>query len=337
VGELRSFYAILSGDYEGLALEELKAILEVESKSYVIEHVFEGVAVFKAVLEDPGVVVSRAGYVREVGELVTVGSDHLEPSWVKEVAQALRGGSVRVEVSRYKGYGFYSELDLVRMLSGLGVRCSLDSDRVLRVMVTEGVSVAGVRLASREAGGFADRMPRRRPYFKPGTLSPKLSRLFVNLSRLRRGGVFLDPFCGVGGFAIEACLLGASRVICGDIDGEATLGALKNLEHYGCNVSLVARSNSMAIPLADESVDAIATDPPYGRSASTKGVGYEELALEFLREARRVLRRGGYVVYAGPYERSPWVIARRVGLEVVSRHHMFVHGSLVREVVVARV
>ena len=336
MAELRSYYAMLSGDYEGLALEELKAILEVESRGYSIDHILEGVVVFKAVIGDPGVIVSRAGYIREVGELITVGSEDLELWWVREVARAVGGRSVRVEASRYKGYGPFSEPELIKTLASLGVNCKLDGNVVLRVIRTEGVTVAGVRLAAKEPGSFAGRMPRKRPFFKPGTLSPKLSRLFVNLSRLRRGDVFLDPFCGVGGFALEACLLGASKVICSDIDREAVIGALENLRHYACHSTVAIHSNSAMTPLAGETVDAIATDPPYGRSTTTKGAGYEELTLAFLEEAKRVLKKGRYLVYAGPYERNPWILARRVGLEVLGRYHMFVHGSLVREVVVAR-
>ncbi len=337
MAELKTYYAMLSGDHEGLAFEELKAILDVESKGYSVEQFFEGVVVFKASIEDPSVIVSRAGYVREVGELITIGSESLESSWVREVAEVLGDRRVKVEVSRYKGYGAFSEPELVKTLVSQGIKCSLRSDTLLRVIATEGVTIVGLRLAAREPGSFTCRMPRKRPFFKPGTLSPKLSRLLVNLSRLRRGDVFLDPFCGIGGFALEACLLGASKIICGDIDREAVVGALGNLRYYACNATLTIQSNSMRIPLADETVDAIATDPPYGRSTATKGVSYEELVLAFLEEARRVLKKGRYLVYAGPYEKKPWTLAREVGLEVVSRYHMFVHGSLVREIVVARV
>ncbi len=333
---MKSYYVLLSGAYEGLALEELRAILEVESRGYELIHYLEGVALFKADLEDPSIVVNRAGYVREIGLLITVGSQDLESEWVREVAGMLRDRIVRVEATRYKGYGSFSEPDLVKALINLGVRCSLKGDTVLRVTSTEGVTVVGIRIASREPNVFIDRMPRRRPVFKPGTLTPQLSRLFVNLSRLRRGDVFLDPFCGVGGFALEACSLGASKIICGDIDREIARGALENLKHYSCHQALVITANSTKTPLASETIDAIATDPPYGRSATTKGLSYEELTIGFLEEAKRVLRKGRYVVYAGPHNRKPWILARDVGLEVVGRYQMFVHGSLVREIVIAR-
>mgnify|MGYP001770622702 CR=1 FL=1 len=333
---MKSYYAILSGEHEGLALEELKAILDVESRSYRVTSVLEGLALFEADIEDPRVIVSRAAYVKEVGLLITVGSQSIEDEWFRELAYSLKGYVVRVEATRYKGYGLIPENELVKKLVEHGVKCSLKGELTLRLFSTEGVLVAGIKIYSREPGSFDDRTPSKRPAFKPGTLTPQISRLLVNLSRLRRGGVFLDPFCGVGGIAIEACLLGASTVICGDLDWSASTGALRNLEFYGCTSSLVTRANAKNLPLVDGFVDAIATDPPYGRLSSIKGFNYEELIQGFLEEARRVLRKGGYVVYAGPYERRPWILALNTGLEVIARYHMFVHGSLVREVVIAR-
>ncbi|MFN4046743.1 MAG: TRM11 family SAM-dependent methyltransferase, partial [Acidilobaceae archaeon] len=96
------------------------------------------------------------------------------------------------------------------------------------------------------------------------------------------------------------------------------------------------RGDATWAPIAPGVVDAIATDPPYGRLTSTGGRDYSGLVLGFLEEAARVARRGSYIVYAGPHHYSPWRLALQAGLEVVSRHHMFVHGSLTREVVVAR-
>jgi tRNA (guanine10-N2)-dimethyltransferase len=159
----------------------------------------------------------------------------------------------------------------------------------------------------------------------------------VNLSRLRPGMVYLDPFCGTGGFAIEACLLGAGRVECGDVDWEMASGSILNLERY-CprGVWGVFAWNAARLPVAPGSVDAVATDPPYGRSTSTRRMGYRRLVSMFLERAREAVRSGGYIVYAGPAERRPQDLARAAGLEVVAYAETFVHGSLTRGVVVAR-
>lgn len=206
----------------------------------------------------------------------------------------------------------------------------------MHVIAAEGLITVGLPIERASRRELLERRPRRRPFFKPGTLDPQVSRLFVNLSRARKGSTFFDPFCGAGGFAIEACQIGAS-VICGDLDWRSSLGARLNLDSFGCGSSLALISDATSMPLTCSSVEAIATDPPYGRSSSTMKRGYADLVSSFLGEAKRVAVKGSYVVFAGPYEASPWEIARREGLEVRGRFHMFVHGTLVREVVVARV
>ncbi|WP_062662301.1 hypothetical protein [Aeropyrum camini] len=154
----------------------------------------------------------------------------------------------------------------------------------LRIFATEGALMLGVALSRLEGKGFMERSPGRRPFFKPGPLSPRLSRAFVNLSRLRVGGYFADPFCGTGGFAIEACIVGASRIACGDLDWAMVRGGPANLSKY-CppGVWFYSAWNAARLPLSGDSVDSIATDPPYGRSTTTGRMGYQALTREFVK------------------------------------------------------
>jgi SAM-dependent methyltransferase len=106
------------------------------------------------------------------------------------------------------------------------------------------------------------------------------ARLLVNLAARRPAGVLLDPFAGAGGIVIEA--LGAGwRVISADVDPAVRHG----LAHQGA-AHVVA--DARRLPLADASVDAVATEPPYDRGAG-------ELVTEALAELRRVLRVGGRI------------------------------------------
>ncbi len=339
------YYAILSGEHPRLPVAELEAILEVESDSYRVVMHLDGLAVFDAEMADPSIIARRAGWVREVGELVYIGEssvDNLEDS-ISPLIDALAEKDAKlawVEARRFKGYGYIGESQAERIimkgLKGSNIQLSRRAPLLVRVFLTEGVVVVGIRIAQLDTRQFNDRRPRARPFFKPGPLSPQLSRVFVNLSRLKRGGTYLDPFCGTGGFAIEACMIGAGRVVCGDIDKSMASGALVNLNSYSCGESLVYHGNALKIPLGDEVIDSIATDPPYGRSTTTAKQGYERLVDSFIEEASRVARKGSYIVYAGPYKYKPWRYAVEEGLRVIGRYHMYVHSSLTREIVVAR-
>ncbi len=52
------------------------------------------------------------------------------------------------------------------------------------------------------------RRPRARKFFLPSAIYPKLACLLVNLSRVKEGDIFLDPFCGTGSMLIESSVMG---------------------------------------------------------------------------------------------------------------------------------
>jgi tRNA (guanine10-N2)-dimethyltransferase len=145
----------------------------------------------------------------------------------------------------------------------------------------------------------------------------------------------LDPFCGTGGIAIEAALIGA-RALASDIDPRMVAGARANLRHLGLSAE-VGRLDARCLDEAHEpgSVDAIATDPPYGRAASTWGAGVEGLLAEALPAALAVLRPGGRMCLAVPDEVPIERLARDVGFKYLFGARLRVHGSLTRHICVA--
>lgn len=338
---MNRYYARLSWSHPSLAISELRAILEVESGSHRIESVFDGIAVFSADIEDPAIITWRAGMVKEVGLLLGVCEQ--DPSSIVSVIDSHKGliGSepLRVDVRVFKrlpGHPSGSRVERGIVESLKGYRLSPRARRTLMVLLTEGVSVVGLVLYRQDKKPLVERSPGRRPFFKPGPLTADVSRAMVNLSRMRRGSVFLDPFCGTGGFGIEACLMGARLVICGDLDWEMSVGGSLNLSVYcGRGGHLYYLGDAAMIPLAPGVVDALATDPPYGRSTSTKQRRYTELVEAFLGGAVEVVKRGSRIVYAGPASLRPWTIAESLGLRVAERIHMYVHSTLTREIVVA--
>jgi len=104
------------------------------------------------------------------------------------------------------------------------------------------------------------------------------ARLLVNLVCAREGMLFLDPFAGVGGIAIEALASGCS-VVSSDWDpalrhGLSHLGALHHVADARC------------LPFTAEMFDAIAAEPPYHEEAKS-------MVIEALHEMHRVLKEGG--------------------------------------------
>ncbi|AEM39647.1 RNA methylase [Pyrolobus fumarii 1A] len=343
---MERFYAVLAGSHATLPLAELRGILDVEARRYGVLAVHTQLVLFEAEGLDAQVVTRRAGFVEEVGRLLAY--TEAEPGAVEAVLETLEPlpGVYRVEFRRLRGFAASLYPDeraalkrFVGILESRGWKLSPRSyTGIIRIIVEEGVAVAGVMLGKLRVSELRDRWPHLRPFYKPGALDPRMARLFVNLARVARGSRYLDPFCGTGGFAIEALLsAGAREAICGDIDRDMAAGSAVNLSRYtGGRLWVTARWDARRLPLRDESVDSIGTDTPYGRLTTTAGMKTEVIVAGFLREAARVLRRGGFVAFACPH----WVECRELtldaGLQLLEEHYMRVHGSLTRIIIIAR-
>jgi tRNA (guanine10-N2)-dimethyltransferase len=174
----------------------------------------------------------------------------------------------------------------------------------------------------------ARRMPRL-PFQRPVSLPPRLARAAVNLSRVRPGELVVDPFVGTGAMLLEAAMLGA-RVAGVDRDARMIQGASRNFAAFGQSPErLVAEDGeSGAARFQDGSVDAVVTDPPYGRASTTRGEEPDALARRVLTAWARKIRADGRVVVVLPAgSLSP--LPSSWDLEVAIPHR--VHRSLTRE------
>lgn len=140
---------------------------------------------------------------------------------------------------------------------------------------------------------FNDRKPQFRPFFHPTSMHPKVARLLVNLSRVHSGGVVFDPFCGTGGILIEAGLMGM-RVLGCDISREMVEGCRRNLRHYKVE-GRVFRGDALDLGGCFR-VDAIVTDPPYGRSSYASDRNLAELYERFVDNAGGIMQDGRFMV-----------------------------------------
>ena len=119
-------------------------------------------------------------------------------------------------------------------------------------------------------GTYVGTSPTDRPFFKPVTMDPRLARLMVSLSFSRGApSVVVDPFCGTGGIAIEASMLGL-EVLASDLDSRMVEGTKANLDWAEGNGSYRAeRSSADSIHELWGRIEgcSFVFDPPYGRNA----------------------------------------------------------------------
>ncbi|MHC1579794.1 MAG: methyltransferase domain-containing protein [Candidatus Alkanophagales archaeon] len=340
----------LSGEYETLPRAETLACLDMSGTSYE-EVVFKrGVLLIvevrpseppEALLEFLGERLAMTHRILRVFALCEPSEDAMLRALADaedEIRDFLGGGAGRRSFAvRVRKRGLLpvkiDSMALERRLGaeikrwGFDVRLE-NPNRTICVLVTKDICVLGGVLRSIDKKQFLRRAPQARPFFMPGVLLPKFARALVNLSRVRGGERLLDPFCGTGGILIEAALVGAEVFGC-DILRRAVRGAAENLSFYGLKGELAA-CDATALCLRDESIDAIATDPPYGRSTPLRRP-LEKLYEDAVSEMHRVLKKNRFVVLLSSFRDVP-----HDGFELLETHECYVHKSLTRYVNVLR-
>lgn len=313
----RSF-VLLSGEGGSVPEAEARALFLTYDPNSKFESPEERIMTVDS-LADPFIVGSRIAFSRRVGRLVEGPLD----------AQAdVLGGRVRIR-----------NFDLTSRKSGFDPKPILEGIDVKVDLVNPDYEFSVVRgrneyMALTRPGGMSQEWSRRRPrvrdFFHPSAIFPKLSRALVNLSRIREGEVFLDPFCGTGSLAIEAFEAGA-EVLASDQAAKMAVGSLANMRQFRQKWLGVVRADAFNHPA--RLVNAIATDLPYGRASSTKGVAPEGILRKALEALPFLLKEGSRMVLMHP---ASLAIGETPDLAIEEEHRLYVHKFLTRVITVLR-
>lgn len=185
------------------------------------------------------------------------------------------------------------------------------------------------------------------------TISPRLAKILINLSEVKRNEILLDPFCGIGTVLQEALLQGV-KVVGVDKDKNAIHNAEINLKWFNFdkdNYKLIYNdSSSVKIP----KVDALATEPDLGELQKTVPspdkamkiiLGFEKLIIHVLNNVKEKV--DGRIVFTAPFIKTGKKrvgcdfdkIAKETGLKIVDGFplHEFRESSIVgRSIIVMK-
>jgi tRNA (guanine10-N2)-dimethyltransferase len=164
----------------------------------------------------------------------------------------------------------------------------------------------------------------------------------VNLAHAKAESLVLDPFCGTGTSLIEATFIGC-RAVGVDAQKRMIQGTKKNLEFFGISAEGLVLADSRKIPLTK--VDAIVTDPPYGRSSSTLKSTTRKLVQEVLASTYRLLGEGQRLTIALPIQvaesgkieslaKNLESYISSLGFRKLESHKVFIHRTLTREIMI---
>ncbi len=325
--ERRPYLFELSGEHPSLPKAEVLATIEAEVRTPSPATEGPGYVISRLSAEEMERVAERLALTHRVGAYH--GSCNLDDLATFASSLELPEGSISVRVKRYRGRGEPEQTNLIARKVGevISEQRKIDlrtPDFKLRLLLTDEVHFF-FEEKEIDRDQYETRHVRSRPYFSPISLHPRYARALVNLTRVRRGQTLLDPFCGTGGILLEASLVGA-KSLGSDISPEMIDGCAENLRHFNVAFERLEVADIGELDDVFGTVDAVATDPPYGRSASTKKepvIALHERAMENIAEVLSSAAWAGVVL--------PKMVRYPTSLSLEDRHSQKVHRSLTRE------
>ncbi|MFX1533034.1 MAG: DNA methyltransferase [Promethearchaeota archaeon] len=207
----------------------------------------------------------------------------------------------------------------------------------IEVLVTPKRIYYGKILFNIERKKIQKRTPSKRAFFHPASMNPFILRGMINLSNVKEGDTVFDPFVGAGGVPIEALDMNI-KALGGEIKPKMLYGTRLNVEHFFGKKSMrnVERiyMDAMAIPLRNDTIQAIVTDPPYGINASLGGKEIEKLLEKTIEECYRILKKKGRLTLCAPSEVPLEVYAKKSGFKEIRKIYWPVHRSLTRKIMI---
>ena len=318
-----SIIVLLSGEALTLPEAEARALILAQDEGANIEKIEDRLLLARTTA-DPSIIAGRIAFSRRVGELVPEGD-------LKSIGKKLKGSRFRVKTFSTHNGKPETENIISSVANQIAGKVDLENpDFEISVVCGERRDYYALTTPGVMRQDWIRRRPRGRAYFHPAAMFPKISRCFVNLTRVNPGGILLDPFVGTGSILLEADIVGACALGI-DLSRKMTRGAKRNQEKYDQRWLGIVRADSRALPL--QTVDAIATDVPYGRASSTEGSATGSILESLVLQSGQLLRANGRLVVMHPLSVQ---VPRNDAFRMEGEHLIYTHRKLTRAISVLR-
>lgn len=345
LGEFMELLCIQSQEHPFLPIAELKAVIECEEMECNLEVIIKGLVIIKDIKAEKineyyKILIKRLGYTHEIHQIIKKSTTNDLNEDVEDIDWSYYiKDTFAVRVKR-----FFSKIDTVATERKVGsiilnntrnIKVNLDKPTsLIRLVAFEDTVYIAIEKYKLDKKHFEDIKPHKRPFFYPGSMSPKLARCMVNLSRVKKGDLLLDPFCGTGGILIEAGLIGC-KVVGSDIYWKMKNGTAINLEFCGIKDYKTFNLDVRELKMYEE-VASVVTDPPYGISTSTGNIDGDDIFKEFFNAIYDNMKDDAYLCIASPHYVDLKPMMDEVGFKLVEEYEIKMHRSLTRIISVIR-
>ncbi len=314
----------LSGEHKSMCTAEALKCVETEAPDHTVDAQGPGYVIASFDEECLQPIADRISLTHRMGRLLgsfdiddLSGFDNL----------TIPEGSFAVRCKRFEG--MMRDIDSQDVIRKLGKALSKNNDVKLKnpdqevfILMSDRIHVyLSEKVIDRNI--LETRKVGERPFFSPISLHPRYARALINLTGVKKGGTVLDPFCGTGGIVIEAAFMGM-KAIASDFDPEMIAGTQENMDFYGLELYDQDVLDISEIHDRFGEVDAIACDPPYGRSTCTGGEDIESIYARGMKSIAETLKPGAAAGVVLPHP---------IQSDTLNLESMFVqkvHGSLSR-------
>jgi tRNA (guanine10-N2)-dimethyltransferase len=341
---VNQYFVLLSGENIQLAFSEIKSLNTLFE--YPIQMKQHGKFVYLTCNGNPiKLLLNRAALLKQAGIILSnidisnspfkIDSTMIEKHIKPDQSFAIRAVSLLNDRKKKLRHDLITEIGaLIKKKTGSKVNLSTP-DVIFSIFLLDDETILCKTHDSYLLSGLESRNPGKKPFFHPSMMNAKLSRIMCNLAGVKTEEIVLDPFCGGAGILSEAALLGAK---CIGIDLNWTLlkGAHRNLSHIYYHKFSLLQTDARCFPFDEKTLDVIITDPPYGRTSSTRGYDVRFLLHEVFDTMKVGLKTGGRICVSGASEMGISKTIEDVGFEILTKNEIYVHGGLTREIVSAK-
>ena len=331
----KKYFFIVSGEHHTLPISEINAILETYSIYSKKKFLYNSTYAIEAEGQITAQILNRLTMTKRVCEFLfsTKNITDLKENIKSYSFDFLKNKSFRITIKKKK-----VDINSQELSNDLGdfIKTKYDAtvnltnpDIELVVLFTDEILIG--KTIFKQKNKFSDRKPQDKPYFIPGTIKTKISRVLINLARIKEGERLLDPFCGCGGFIIEAGLMKID-IVGYDIDPKIVEYAKSNLKHYG--VSKYDVKVGDATKIQEKDIDAIVCDPPYGLSTKKHIDNLNTLYSLSINNLTHSLKKNRYFVIVSPDKIRLEELGKKADLKLIEMHQDRVHKSLTRKICV---
>jgi len=244
-----SYYFLLRGNNEYLALGELKALLEVYTGGNRV-NCFTMLCIARTKSEVVVEIIERSGFLKEAGVVIGVFDAYSEQD-ARETGRLVGKNPVHVSILK----STISEESVNRFIEVGGIEVGFRGRGEYRLFFTDGRAVLARKLFEKDYGVLLKKA-RSRPFQRSIALKPDIARALVNLTRAKRGDLLIDPFTGTGTILLEAWDMGVLGLGV-EIDYELVVGFKANVLYSKAPIIPVISDSS---EIVFREVDRIATD-----------------------------------------------------------------------------